>query len=265
MEIFRENIRQIVLKQKSNEEKNKKDKEKFANVLRLQIHTIAKTSVKQILRQLKETDEENKSIRTSLREILVKFHELKFVNKVKPEEIPVVDKLRESSRDLSQISNIQRSHHVGGQIHNIPSKCESNIRVREIRANNLGDLASTITTTSNAKLTIRKKSVNFENILIKKFRKLKGEILIIRLGNGREKQEKNLLFGEGDGLEENLTTAINTLFPFLHILPEWEKIKCKIKNRNFASDQPIEPTNGFSKGVYHDKIILNHKIKKLNL
>lgn len=86
---------------------------------------------------------------------------------------------------------------------------------------------------------LREKSVNFENILIKKFRKFKGEILIIRLGNGREKREKNLFLGEGDGLEENLMTAINTLFLFLRILPEWEKIKCKIKNSNFN----LHPTN----------------------
>lgn len=190
----------------------------------IQIHTIAKSSVKQILRQLKETDEENKSIRTSLREILLKTRELKFVNGVKLDEIPVEDRERESSRDLSQISNIQRSNHVEGQIHTTPSKCESNISVRENRAYFLGDMASTLSTTSNAELTIREKSVNFKNILTKFIWK---------------KQEKTLLYAKNDGFEENLTTTINTQNLFLRFLPESRKIKCKIKNKklHYASDQ----------------------------
>lgn len=87
------------------------------------------------------------------------------MNKVKPDEIPVVDGEKESSGDLSQLSNVQRSHHVELQIHTIPSNCESNIRMRENRAYYFGDLASTLPTTSNAELTFREKSVNFKKYI----------------------------------------------------------------------------------------------------
>lgn len=81
-------ILQRVLKIKLSE-RNRKCKEKFANVFRsMQNHRIANESVKSgftsltkhVLTELKEIDEQNKSLRTIHCEILVKFGKLKFVN-----------------------------------------------------------------------------------------------------------------------------------------------------------------------------------------
>lgn len=228
MEIFRTDVRHLVLKIKSSEEKQKKCKEKLANIFRTMHYcTIANTSIKndfssdtkQILVQLKETDEQNKSLRTILREILVKIREQKFVN---TEKIPVVNNKRQSTRDLSLIPNIQRSHHPEGRILPISSKSELNINTREIRGHGAGNLVSTASTTSDVKLKVQEKSVNFENKLTKTFREFKCGNLISRLGIERENLEKNLFFKESSRYE-----GISTRLTFLRILPEFKKIKCK--------------------------------------
>lgn len=192
MEIFRTDVRHIVLAIKSSEEKQKRCKEKLENAYRVvQNHTIPNELMKsyftphtkQILGELKETDEQNKSLRASLRAILMKISQQKFVNTEKTVENPIVNKERLSSENPSQISNIQRSHHADGQIHTISSKYESNTKVQEIRAHNLGNSIPTGPTTYDREITNRESLVNFKNFLTT-LRKFTGYRIITRKGVG---------------------------------------------------------------------------------
>lgn len=79
----------------------------------------------------------------------------KIENIVNTGEILIENKERQSSRDLSQISNIQRSYHDEEEIHPIPSKRESNTKSREIQAHNSDNLSSTISTKSDTNFTIQ--------------------------------------------------------------------------------------------------------------
>lgn len=215
--IIRIEVRHIVLRLKLSEEEQKKRKTKLANVFRtIKNYTFSKATektdfasfTKQILTQLKKTDELNKSIRTILCELLVKISELKHVNTVRTDEIPVVNKKWQTLRNISQISNIQQSHHIWENIHPVPLKCVSNTEVREIHPHDSGNMVST-----------------YDAIQEKKF---KGENLIIRFGIRRKKLEKNLLFEESAGFERSFMRDVKVLI-FFHILPEFKKIKCKIK------------------------------------
>lgn len=175
MEIFRTEVRHIVLTLKSNEEKQKKCKEMLTSVFRtIQndpiVNTITKgystSYIRQILSQLKETDEQNKSIRKCLRVTLIKISEQK-----KKNEIPILEDRKLPSGN--PFPNFQQVQHAE----------ESHTEIRKIH----GD----------TKL-IQKSSVTLNNFLLK-FEKFIGEVGTIYMATLSCK------------------------------LPEWKKIKCKIK------------------------------------
>lgn len=189
MDIFRTNIRHIVLAIKSSEERQRKCKEELTNVFRMvQKHPNSDASkkisftlfTKQILSELKETDEKNKALRTNLREILIKICEQKFMNTEKTNEIPIVSKKRLTSKNPSQISNIQQSHHAERQIHVISSKYLSNNEIRKIK---IRDWTSNISPTTDTNLMDQKASVKLKKCLIT-FSTFTGRRIIIRLGVG---------------------------------------------------------------------------------
>lgn len=179
MEIFHKEVRHIVLTLKSSEEKQKKCKEKLTNVFRtIQNHRINNTKVngyfssyvKQILTELKETDEQNKSIRTCLRVTLIKINEQK-----KTYKNPIVDNVELPPE--SPFLEIQRSLHAG----------ESHTEMQEIQA--------------DTKLINQESLVKSRNSLIITFEKFIGETVSAAV---------------------HMTT-------FSCKIPEYKKIKCKIK------------------------------------
>lgn len=185
MDMFQSKIRHIVLKIKSSEEKQKNCKKILTNVYRtVQIYNASMKEyfasyTKIILNQLKETDEQNKLLRTNLRDILVKISEI--ANTKRTDEIPIVNQGGLSPQNLLQRSDTQHLHRVEGQIHIISS--EYNTKIREIQAHNFDSMTSNISTTIDTKLTNQESLVNFKKYLIS-FEKFAEEKIINRVGIG---------------------------------------------------------------------------------
>lgn len=186
MEIFQARVRHIVLTLKSSEEKQKECKEKLTNTFRtLQqykndpiankiVKSYSGLYIKNILIQLREADERNKSTRKCLQEILIKIKQHKFENFTKADE---VFQREPSSENLFEVTNIHQSQHVELYI-------------------------DTPTIQADKELTKSQESlVKFKNFLITTIENFIGETM----------------------LQAVYLVALSCK------LPEWRKIKCKIK------------------------------------
>lgn len=130
MNMFQSEVRQLILKIKTSEDWQKKCKEKLVNLLRTeQIHPISNvwmksefTSVtKQLLVQLKDTDELNKSSRSILRKILTSEQNLRMNRRALPLENQI------------QTLGFQSSHHDEKQINHISFGNRIRIQAREVQ------------------------------------------------------------------------------------------------------------------------------------
>lgn len=229
MEIFQTNVRHIVLRIKASEEKQKEFREKLANIYRtVQNHPIPNDSMrsdftsftKELLTHLKETDEQNKSLRATLREVLIKIREQKFVKTKKTAKILSVNEGGLSSENPFKIPYIQRSHQIERQINLISSVNGTNTQAQRVQIQNFGNLASTTTSTEQTKVfTSQRVSVNFENVLTMKFSKFADERTINRM------KISPMDSGENSDVEISAFFCILQHFE----IQERKKIKCKIK------------------------------------
>lgn len=231
MEIFQTDIRHMVLRIKTNEEKHKKCKEELANLYRtMQNNPTSNVSMKsdfnsftkQVLIKLKETDEQNKTLRVTLREVLIKISEKKFLTPKKTDVIPSANMKGLSSENPFQIPDIQRSHHAGGHSHHISSEREINTQTQEVQAQDFGDSATATAQPQpqSTGFTRQRVLVNFKNVLNKKFSTFTEKGIIIRMSIGPMESDENVQ------VDKPTFFSISLQHPKI---PEWKKTKCKIK------------------------------------
>lgn len=183
MEVFRAEIRHIVLMLKFSEEKQRKYKKQLLEVYRtVQKHSIPNPSEKnnsasytnQYLKQLKEIYELNKSVRTLLRATLIEHHEQHFVN---------IKKANESSTTLVvENENLTRESQIDVVKQSFQEKCDLKQESPKSQPKGLDSLT---TLTTDVKLSSDGPQVNFENDLISiKFEFLTDTKTSIRMGIG---------------------------------------------------------------------------------
>lgn len=227
MEDLREYVRKIILVIKSREERQKKKREKLTNVYRtIQKYPVFKTSyftsyTKQILSGIKEADGQNKCFKEDLRGLLIKIDNLR--RNVGPG----------TKKDFSPeilVGIIEKQ-----QKQTISSEYESNIELRKIQTYDTDNLMSTISTTSDIKLTSRESSINFENSSMTKFNKFTGKRNNIQMGVELKKDlfKKITEFESPIWNFERVVYILTFFYTWLKYfkLPELKKIKCKIKRK----------------------------------
>lgn len=238
MDMFRTDVRLIVLRIKLSEEKQKKCKKKLESVFRtMQNHSTTNTSeknklsffkIKPVLAELKETDELNNFFKASLREILIKISELKLVDKKKTNEIPGVNEGELSSENPLRTPDIQQLHGVRF----ISVEKRPNTRTPEIQTRKFGNLAA-----SDIKSTVQGEMVTFKNALTIESSKFIVKGNTIHMNIGPMQPVKNISLRRTTSFvihKRNFARAVYTptifctLFNYFEI-PELKKIRCKIK------------------------------------
>lgn len=178
MNILRSKVRQIILQLKASEERQKRCKEKLVNFFRTQQkHPIKseRTSItKQLLVQIKDTDELNKSSKSILHKMLVKISEWNFEN---TNQIPRVNKKQPPSGNSIPLNEKQHSAEIRN--HFISLKDEPD---HQSEGNRIHDLAPTNCNKNAENEDILVKLTNY--FILSMLRKFTGKITFTRMGIG---------------------------------------------------------------------------------